>query len=114
MFVNGKRNRKPVTCVPSLPGRRESAIEAKFSKSCRRYGGTPVKLGHSGYPDQLVLWDKGVTTYAEIKRPGEEPEPHQEEKIKELRDKGHLVWVIHNEAEMAQFISESLQRVVRI
>lgn len=92
--------------------RRESSLEDKFRKSCRRYGGKTVKLGHSGYPDQLVLWDKGVTTYAELKRVGEDPEPHQEVMIQDMRDRGHLVHVVHNEAEMARFISESLQRVL--
>lgn len=94
--------------------RRESAIEAKFVKACRRYGGTAVKLGHSGYPDQLVLWSGGVTTYAELKKPGEDPEPHQEEAIQRMKDLGHLVQVVRCEADMVRFISASLGRVVAV
>lgn len=90
--------------------RRESAIEAKFVKACRRYGGTAVKLGHSGWPDQLVLWAGGLTTYAELKRPGEDPEPHQEEAIAKLRELGHLVQVVRCEADMVRFISASIGR----
>lgn len=111
-----RENRKGVTSTPSLPGarRRESSIEAKFIKACRRYGGMAVKVGHSGKPDQAVLWDNGVTTWAELKAAGESPEPHQEVEIQRMRDKGHLVHVVHDEREMAVFIAESLKRVVRI
>lgn len=93
--------------------RRECEIEKKFVAVCRRYGGTCVKLGYDGWPDQLVVWSGGVSTYAELKRPGEEPEPHQAERIAELEAKGHVVRVVRNEADMADFISASLQRVLR-
>ena len=92
--------------------RRESSLEAKFIASCRRYGGRAHKLGHSGLPDRIVVWDKGVTTYAELKREGEEPEPHQWVEIKALRDRGHLVAVVRNAGDIASFISESLLRVL--
>lgn len=94
--------------------RRESAIERKFVVACRRYGGTAVKLGHSGYPDQLVLWAGGVTTYAELKRPGEDPEPHQAEVIERMQNLGHLVQVIRCEADMVRFISASLGRSLAV
>lgn len=92
--------------------KRERTIEQKFTASCRRYGGDAHKLGHSGLPDRIVVWDKGVTTYAELKREGEDPEPHQEKEIKKLRDKGHLVQVVRNEMDIAVFIAASLKRVV--
>lgn len=94
--------------------RRECTIEAKFVKACRRYGGEAVKVGHSGKPDQAVLWHGGVTTWAELKAADEQPEPHQEEVINRMRRMGHLVHVIHNEAEMAIFISESLKRTFHV
>ena len=93
--------------------RRESDLEKKFNAVCRRYGGRSLKLGHSGLPDRLVLWEKGVTTYAELKAPGEAPEPHQENEIQKMRAMGHLVHVVHDEAEMARFISASLERVLQ-
>lgn len=93
--------------------RRESTIEAKFIKCCRRYGGRSVKVGHSGLPDQAVLWPSGVTTWAELKALGEDPEPHQQEEIDKMRAMGHTVHVVHNEAEMALFISASLKRVLQ-
>lgn len=92
--------------------RRESEIESKFVRICRRYGGTAIKVGHGGWPDQAVVWPGGVTTWAELKRPGEEPEEHQVERIKSLKEKEHLVRVVRNEAEIAEFISASLQRVM--
>lgn len=112
--VHGE-NRKRVTSVTSLPAakKRESSIEDTFRRACRRYGGEAVKLGHSGKPDQLVLWDKGVTTYAELKRPGEEPEPHQQVEIDKMKGKGHLVMVVRCERDMAVFIAESLKRVMQ-
>lgn len=115
MSLRLQQNRKGVTSGTSLPDRRrESAIEQKFVRSCRRYGGEAVKVGHSGWPDQAVVWDGGVTTWAELKAPGEEPEPHQEERIQKLRERGHIVHVIHNEAEMTRFISASLQKAMGI
>lgn len=100
--------------MPLVNRRRESTIEAKFVKCCRRYGGDAVKVGHSGKPDQAVLWPSGVTTWAELKAAGEEPEPHQQVEIDKMRRMGHLVHVVHNEAEMALFISASLKRVVAV
>lgn len=94
--------------------KRESTIEAKFIKTCRRYGGEAVKVGHSGKPDQAVLWAGGVTTWAELKAPGEEPEPHQQTEIDKMRRRGHVVHVVHDEREMAGFIAASLQLVVAV
>lgn len=93
--------------------RRESTIEAKFIKACRRYGGKSVKVGHSGLPDQAVLWPGGITTWAELKALDEQPEPHQQVEIDKMRAMGHTVHVVHNEAEMALFISASLKRVLQ-
>lgn len=94
--------------------RRESTIEAKFIKSCRRYGGKSVKVGHSGLPDQAVLWPNGVTTWAELKAADEEPEPHQQVEIGKMRAMGHLVAVIRGESDMAQFIADSLRLVMKV
>lgn len=93
--------------------RRESDIESKFVRVCRRYGGTAIKVGYGGWPDQAVVWEGGVTTWAELKRPGEDPEEHQAERIRSLEEKGHVVRVVRCEADIALFVSDSLQRALR-
>ena len=111
--------------------KKESTIEAKFVATCRRYGGEALKFtspGRRGVPDRLVQWPGGVTTYAELKRPGEdlspaqvlEAEPDAKDAAgklacaKRMRDLGMVVFVVHNDIEMAMFISASLQKVVAV
>ncbi len=103
-----------MTSKTTLPTRRkESPLEAKFVASCRRYGGDAIKLtspGRAGMPDRLVAWEKGVTTYAEVKRDEhEEPTPLQQDELRKLREKGHHAAVIRCEADIALFISASLK-----
>lgn len=95
--------------------RKEADIESVFTKACRRYGGVARKYtspGQRGVPDRLVYWGNGVTTYAELKRPGEELRPDQQEEIGLLLKMGHLAMVIRNEADTALFIKLSMERVM--
>lgn len=97
--------------------KKESSIEDKFKKACQRYGGVAMKFvspGRNGVPDRLVQWPGGVTTYAELKKPGKDLDPDQVVQVKEMRDRGCLVHVIHNDIEIAMFISASLQLVVAV
>lgn len=100
-----------------LSRKKESSIEEKFRKTCQRYGGDAIKLtspGRNGLPDRLVQWPGGVTTYAELKKPGKDLDPDQVVEVKRMRELGLVVHVIHNDMEIAQFISESLQRVLKV
>lgn len=95
--------------------RTESKIEAAFVRSCARYGGIARKLtspGAAGVPDRFVIWDKGVTTYAELKREkGGVASPLQSEELEMLLSKGHLAMVVSCEMDIAMFIKLSLERV---
>lgn len=96
--------------------RKESTIEKAFVAACRRYGGDAVKLtspGRNGMPDRLIFWPGGLTTYAELKRPGEQLRDDQETEIDKLLKAGHLAMVVRTELDMALFIKLSLERMVR-
>ena len=103
--------------ISVIDRKKESTIETKFVATCRRYGGEALKFtspGRRGVPDRLVQWPGGVTTYAELKRPGEDLSPAQVLEVKRMRDLGMVVFVVHNDVEMAMFISASLQKVVAV
>lgn len=94
--------------------RKESTLEAKFVASCRRYGGDAIKLtspGRAGMPDRLVVWNNGLTTFAELKRDGDAPvSKGQLDEIKKLQDKGHVAMLVCSELDIAVFIAESMKR----
>lgn len=93
--------------------RKESALEKAFNVACRRYGGIPKKqTAGGGDLDRRVIWDNGVTTYAEIKRGNKGVvSPEQERELGLLLGKGHLAMVIRNEMDIAMFIKLSMERV---
>jgi hypothetical protein len=47
-------------------------------------------MNSAGYPDWLVVADKGVSGFVELKRPGKEPTPLQLWRLKELIRRGHI------------------------
>ena len=95
--------------------RKEVDLEGAFVTACRRHGGTARKLvspGHAGVLDRFVIWDNGVTTYAELKRPkGGRRSPLQIDEVEMLTRRGHLAMFIASEADIALFIKRSLERV---
>lgn len=96
--------------------RTEADLESAFRKACAKYGGVARKLaspGNSGVFDRFVVWDNGVTTYAELKRPdgtGKRSQLQLDEQVL-LESKGHLAMFIESEAQIALFIKRSLDRV---
>ncbi len=95
--------------------RRESEIEKKFRIACRRYGGIAKKqTAGGGDLDRRVIWNSGVTTYAELKRPTRGVTSQaQLDEIKLLQSMGHVAMVVANEMDIARFIKLSLERVLR-
>ena len=76
---------------------RESAVEHHFRKRVKERGGHPRKFvspGHRGVTDQIAIMPAGITIWVELKRPGEEPEPHQVREHQRLRDLDHIVLVL--------------------
>lgn len=75
----------------------ESFSEGIFVTDVERLGGFAVKVyNRAGWPDRLC-WlptsSGGVWFWAEWKRKGKAPEPHQAAVHGQLRKKGHLVYV---------------------
>ncbi|MEG1659460.1 MAG: VRR-NUC domain-containing protein [Bacteroides sp.] len=68
----------------------ESKIQARIIKRLESEGYYVVKLiltNKNGIPDLLLLKD-GVTSFVEVKRPGEKPRPLQEYRMRELTELG--------------------------
>lgn len=92
----------------------ESEIEKKFVKECQRYGGVVRKqMAGGGDLDRRVIWPKGVTTYAEVKkRKGGKRSQAQQDEVGLLLSMGHLAMFVENELDIARFIRASLERVM--
>ncbi|MBE9572609.1 MAG: VRR-NUC domain-containing protein [Proteobacteria bacterium] len=77
----------------------EKIIENNIKKYLRTHGYLTYKIhvgqyGPEGFPDLLVV-KHGITSYFEVKRPGEGPSPIQIFRLKELRQAGCIakpVW----------------------
>jgi len=72
----------------------ESRIEYTFVNRVKLLGCEVIKLnliGNSGWPDRLVIMDKGLVAFVELKKSGEEPRPLQNQRISLLKKLGHHV-----------------------
>jgi hypothetical protein len=77
----------------------EKIIEKDIRKRLKSLGFLTQKIhvgqyGPEGFPDLLVARD-GITSYFEVKKPGEVPDPIQDYRMKELRGVGCIaepVW----------------------
>lgn len=94
--------------------RKESSIEKAFVVACRRYGGIAKKqTAGGGDLDRRVIWPKGVTTYAELKRGKNSVRSKaQQDEVGLLLSMGHLAMFIDNEMDIAMFIKLSMERVM--
>ena len=66
----------------------EKQIEDFLDECVRPRGGVAVKLGHSGWHDRIILLPGARMGLLEVKRPGEEPDPLQWERIATARALG--------------------------
>ena len=88
---------------------REKAIEQKLVSAVRAKGGVAPKFvspGFDGMPDRLVLLPDGKCGFVEVKAPGRKPRPLQETRIILLRRLGFSVFVLDDESQIPQIISE--------
>jgi len=88
----------------------ESDIEIAFCDACKAQGWMPVKLvdlGARGWPDRTVFKPGGKTFFAELKR-GKRGvlSFHQRERIAQLRDSGFCVYLITNDNEIENCVTE--------
>lgn len=87
----------------------ESKIEKRLKKEIEKIGGKALKFvspGLSGVPDRIVLLPGGKIIFVELKAPGEEPEPLQKFRAKELRKLGFDVKCIDSIDGIMELISE--------
>lgn len=76
---------------------RESQVEKHLARCVAQRGGVCWKFvspNLRGVPDRLVLMPGGRVTFVELKAPGKKPEPHQERRHAELRQRGAQVAVL--------------------
>ena len=88
--------------------RKESAIEKKFAAACKAKGWAVRKLsypGRAGAPDRIVYARFPVVALAELKRPGERPDPLQEAEHRALDALDHVVQVVRTEEDINRFVS---------
>lgn len=75
----------------------EKAIEKYLRESVSAVGGLCLKYanpGMTGYPDRLICWPGGTTTWVELKSKGKKPTKIQAIRHEELKRIGHHVQVI--------------------
>lgn len=76
---------------------RERDLERAFVKHIVRTGGEVRKvkfLDRRGAPDRIVMYPDGELTWVELKREGEDLEPHQKREHKRLEAMGQVVVVV--------------------
>lgn len=66
-----------------------------------------INLGEPGWPDIIACLPPGRFLAIEAKRPGEEPTPHQRERLAELQAAGALCVVAHDIADVEKTIRGS-------
>lgn len=74
----------------------EKAVDRYLVKEVEAAGGICLKYDNgnkAGYPDRICLMPGGATFWVELKGPGLKPRPLQWERIKALRELGHVVYV---------------------
>ncbi|MCI9243841.1 MAG: VRR-NUC domain-containing protein [Lawsonibacter sp.] len=88
---------------------REKTIEQKLVSAVRAKGGIAPKFvspSFDGVPDRLVLLPDGRCGFVEVKAPGRKPRPLQMARIKLLRQLGFSVFILDDESQISQILSE--------
>jgi hypothetical protein len=92
------------------PPRKESVDERETSAEWRRLGNVELKImqcNHDGWPDRWYRSKSlNVRFWCEWKRVGEEPEPHQILRHRELEEQGETVIVAHTREEFWRKVRE--------
>ena len=70
----------------------ESAIEQRAVLEMAKIGALAIKVGHSGWPDRLVVYAPGRCIFMEFKQPGGAVRKQQKIRERELNRVGHQVF----------------------
>ena len=90
----------------------EGKIGAYLVRRVRELGGEQRKVewsGRRGAPDRLILFPH-VHAFAELKAPGQKPEPHQARELERLRAAGFSVYVVDSKASVDAMLGRLLAR----
>ena len=77
----------------------EKKIEQTLVREVRVRGGIAPKWvspGFDGVPDRIILFERGVAAFAELKAPGRKLRPIQARRKRQLESLGFKVYVIDN------------------
>lgn len=86
----------------------EKYLERKLVERIKAAGGLCLKFAsvtEAGYPDRVCLMPGGHTFWVELKTTGRKPTRLQEERHRELRERGYIVYVVDD--------MDSLEQAVR-
>ena len=88
---------------------RERDVERKLVRAVRDSGGLALKFvspGMAGVPDRLILFPGGRICFAEIKAPGKQLRPLQQQRVLQLIRMGFRVYVVDSVEKIGGVIRE--------
>ena len=94
----------------------ESKIESYLENLCKDRGWLCQKtaaVGSSGFPDRIIVTNKGQVTFCELKRPKEKPRKLQIKMfLKPLNDHHASVVVVSNKEQADELISQLENEII--
>ena len=90
---------------------REKIIEQKLVQAVKKVSGLAIKFtspGLDGMPDRLVILPMGCVAFVEVKAPGLKPRPLQVKRHEVLRRLGCRVFVLDDEGQIPELMSEMM------
>lgn len=90
-------------------GKKEKPVEDALIAAMQKRAAVVRKVtyqGRTGAPDRWALFPDGRWLLVEAKAPGEEPEPHQLQEMRALRQNGAFVAWIDSEEKAEQVVSD--------
>lgn len=88
----------------------ERQLEVHFSKECKRLGLLTLKLNvryARGWPDRLVVLDRGQCLWVELKTMTGRLSPLQQRLHRLLEQKGHVVMVLRSKEEISRVLESA-------
>jgi hypothetical protein len=92
----------------------ERDVEARLVRGVRKLGGRCwkwVSPGRAGVPDRIVLLPHGVVAFVELKDDGGTVSQVQDLTIREIRNLGHLAYVVRGAAGVDAFLEYAREEV---
>lgn len=87
----------------------EVQVEDFLRASVKARGGVVIKLGTHGWMDDVIVLPKNRVGFLEVKRPGEEPELLQWDRINTLKARGAIAEYASTYAMVESFVKRLAQ-----